>query len=387
MSSHPSNHPNHYESHELDRGSPVNMLWGLILTILTFLLVVVCVLSIDIFADAAEDDGPDDQQQENLGDDPIQDPSHTDDPIEDPDKNPEGDLPGNTVDPPTPGTPSTEVGYLIKKTAQTQQIDSEFLNSANAILVDVESREIVAGYDYDMPVYPASMTKIMTLLVACEMLTEEQLTDVITVSAQVVEYMQRQGASGVGFSAGEELTIRDLLYAVALESDGIAAAQLAIYLAGSEENFVALMNAKAEEMGLISTTFKNCTGLHHDEHISTCREIASIMLAALENEQVKTLLSAKTYDTTTKVYPNGVTFLSTYYNVVDSLRKSGIPYQPSTGTIIMAKTGLTDEAKYCLATAYERAIDGKQYVVVTTAAINSYTYVMDYIMIYDEYAR
>ena len=379
MSSHPHTHPNHHEAHELDRGSPVNMLWGLVLTILTFLLIVVCVLSLDVFADATEN--PEDQTDPPSTEQPDPGPS-------DPEVNPpEGsDVTPGPDGPQQPDTQPDKTGYLISKSKQTQLIDSQFLNSRYAVLVDMQAREIVAGYEYDMPIYPAAMTNMMTLLVACELLGEEQLDDIITVSASVVEQMQREGVSGVGFVAGEEMTVRDLLYAVALESDGIACVQLAIYLTGSEQAFVEKMNAKAEEMGLIQTRFVNSTGAHHEGQVSTCREMASILLAAYDNEQVRELLMTKTYRTTTNVNPTGLTLMSSYFvDVVENLRKAGVPYQPSSGRVLMAKTGMTDEAGYCLASCYERAIDGKVFVAVTAAATNTMMYVNDYIMIYDEY--
>ena len=355
------------------------MLWGLIMTILTFLLVVVCILSIDMFADTAEDPDPSTQEGEVTPPDTEGE--------QNPNPN-EGTQSGET-DTPNPQQPDdtqTKQGYIISKSSQTTLIDKEFLNSEHAVLIDVSAREIVAGYEYDIPVAPASLTKMMTLLVACEMLSDAQLDEIITISATVVEQMQREGASGVGLSAGEELSVRDLLYAIALASDGIASNQLAIYLCGSEEAFVQKMNEKVEQMGLIGTHFKSCTGLDREGQHSTCRELASIMIAAYENEQVRELLSSKTYRTTTNVHPTGLTFHSTYFvRIVEDFRKAGIPSSPSTGTIVMAKTGMTDAAKYCLATCYERAIDGKLYIAVTAEAHTSLAYVNDYIMIYDEY--
>lgn len=386
-----ANQPPHPDLHEMDRGSPVNMLWGLVLTILTFLLVVVCILSIDIFANAAEgNDPPNDGEVTQPGDN---DPNGTENPgnnPENPGNNPtEGpENPGTTPGKPdtSPGQPSDTPDYLVGRTSESLLLDAELLNSKHAVLVDVTAREIVAGYDYDLPIYPASMTKVMTLLVACEALSDEQMTDVVTIPADIVEYMQREGASGAALEAGEELTVRDLLYAVALESDGIASATLARYVAGTEEAFVAMMNQKADEMSLLSTNFCNTTGLHHDQHVTTCREMASIMIAAMDHPLVKLLLSEKSYNTTTNIYPKGRTFYSTYFkDVVENVRQYGYQAQPSGGTIIAAKTGNTPEAKACLVTYYETTSDHRPYVVVTAEASNYYVYVWDYIMLYEDY--
>lgn len=397
MSSQPNNHPTQYEMHELDRGSPMNLLWGLILVILTFLLIVVCILSIDLFADSADEPPIDPSQQGPVTDpDPDPDPNPGPDqpdpgPVE-PDPGPIEPGPGTTPTPgPTPGpdlTP-TPKGYVIMTTPDTIALDQKFIDSQYAVLVDVESREVIAGLNFDVKMYPASMTKIMTLLVACERIDEKNLTDHVILAADVVEQMQREGASGVGFSAGDELTVKDLLYAVALESDGVASVMLARYVAGTEQAFVQMMNDKATEMGLISTSFRNPTGLHHDEHVTTCREMASIMIAAMENETVKELLSTVSYKTTTKVYPKGLTFYSSYFvDVVEEMRKMSCETSPSNGSVIAAKTGYTPEAKYCLATLFVNKFEDKTYVAVTGYTPGNYmSYVRDYIRLYEDYTK
>ena len=395
MSSPQNNRPTQYEMHELDRGSPINLLWGLILVILTFLLVVVCILSIDLFADST-DTPPDSQGQHDTQPDPDPtpdpDPSTTPDPGPDqPDPGPVEPDPGPGITPdPGPGsTTPTPKGYVIMTTPDTIALDPQFIDSRYAVLVDVESREVVAGLDFDVKMYPASMTKIMTLLVACERIDEKKLSDHVILAADVVEQMQAEGASGVGFSAGDELTVKDLLYAVALESDGVAAVMLARYVAGTEDAFVQMMNDKAAEMGLISTSFRNPTGLHHDEHVTTCREMASIMIAAMENETVKELLSTVSYKTTTKVYPKGLTFYSSYFvDVVEQLRNIGYETSPSNGSVIAAKTGYTLEARYCLATLFVNKFEDKTYVAVTGYTPGMHmSCVRDYIRLYEDYTK
>jgi D-alanyl-D-alanine carboxypeptidase (penicillin-binding protein 5/6) len=389
MSSRQNNRPTPYEMHELDRGSPMNLLWGMILVILSFLLIVVCILSIDIFSDAT--DNPIEDSSQHQGE---PDPDHT----STPDPGPAGPGPDDNPDDPDPGVPTPgpgpeltppPKGYVIMTTPQTVTLDPNLLDSNYAVLVDVEERTIVAGYDYDVKMYPASMTKIMTLLVACERLNEAQMSDHVILAQDVVAQMQAEGASGVGFSAGDELTVKDLLYAVALESDGIASMMLARYVAGSEQAFVQMMNDKAVELGLISTSFRNPTGLHHDEHVSTCREMASIMIAAMDNEMVKTLLSTPSYKTTTKVYPRGLTFYSSYFvDVVEELRQIGYETSPSNGSVLAAKTGYTLEARYCLATLFVNKFEDKTYVAVTGHTVGMHlSCVRDYIRLYEDYTK
>lgn len=389
MSSRQNNRPTPYEMHELDRGSPMNLLWGMILVILSFLLIVVCILSIDIFSDAT--DNPIEDSSQHQGE---PDPDHTSTPDPGPaepghDDNPVDPEPGVPTPGPGPELTPPPKGYVIMTTPQTVTLDPNLLDSNYAVLVDVEERTIVAGYDYDVKMYPASMTKIMTLLVACERLNEAQMSDHVILAQDVVAQMQAEGASGVGFSAGDELTVKDLLYAVALESDGIASMMLARYVAGSEQAFVQMMNDKAVELGLISTSFRNPTGLHHDEHVTTCREMASIMIAAMDNEMVKTLLSTPSYKTTTKVYPRGLTFYSSYFvDVVEELRQIGYETSPSNGSVLAAKTGYTLEARYCLATLFVNKFEDKTYVAVTGHTVGMHlSCVRDYIRLYEDYTK
>lgn len=389
MSSRQNNRPTPYEMHELDRGSPMNLLWGMILVILSFLLIVVCILSIDIFSDAT--DNPIEDSSQHQGE---PDPDHTSTPEPGPaepghDDNPVDPEPGVPTPGPGPELTPPPKGYVIMTTPQTVTLDPNLLDSNYAVLVDVEERTIVAGYDYDVKMYPASMTKIMTLLVACERLNEAQMSDHVILAQDVVAQMQAEGASGVGFSAGDELTVKDLLYAVALESDGVASMMLARYVAGSEQAFVQMMNDKAVELGLISTSFRNPTGLHHDEHVTTCREMASIMIAAMDNEMVKTLLSTPSYKTTTKVYPRGLTFYSSYFvDVVEELRQIGYETSPSNGSVLAAKTGYTLEARYCLATLFVNKFEDKTYVAVTGHTVGMHlSCVRDYIRLYEDYTK
>lgn len=380
------NHPDHEQSivREMDQPSPKNMLWGLIFAILTFLLAVICVLSIQIFKREAADFPPLPSQEQN-------DPQSP--PLVDPDKQPATDP--DKPDPTTPDDPSNPVdnppepqSFLMKKTASTKTMDQRVgemttgIYSANAVLVDLSDNTIVAESNGDKTIYPASMTKVMTLLVAAEMLEDSAYDEYITISESIVVEMERQGASGVRLKAGEELTVRDLMYLVGMESDGVAAMQLAEYVAGSQEKFVALMNAKCNEMGLINTHFANATGLHSENHYSTCREIASIMAAAVANSKVLPYMSEEQHPLKTNVRDSYI--YHTYYHDMSSVIKWFS--LPDGAKVIGAKTGWTPEAGYCLTTCIS-SISGKKYVVVTANAINDDSYCADLEYIYESYAN
>ncbi len=284
-------------------------------------------------------------------------------------------------------TPPTPEDFLMVSDDKTitlnkkASIDDEGVYSNCAIIVDLDKNYVVAERLSDDKIYPASLTKVMTLLVASEYLQMADMDQYITMSADVINYMQSQNASGFGFQIGEKVRVIDLMYAIALESDGAASMQLAIYIAGSQEAFVQMMNEKAQSLGLVQTHFENASGLHHPDHVSTCRELASIMAAAMANDQVKKMLSAKEHKTATSLY--SVTFKSTYY--YEALE--GLPVtQPYKGPIVAAKTGYTPEAGYCLAT-YMESRSGGRYVVITAKANSRILYVDDYLHLYDMYAQ
>ncbi len=294
------------------------------------------------------------------------------------------------VGPPPPADPS----YLMKTDESTvllPEIDTiagvPGIHSDYAILVDLSTNTIVAQRKESARIYPASMTKVMTLLVACEMLTDAQLNEYLTMSAEVVTAMEQAGAGGAKLEAGEELRVYDLLAAIAMESDAVAAIEVARYLCGSEEAFVQKMNEKCAELGLINTHFVNVTGLDHDEQYSTCREIASIMAAAMDNVRVKNLLSTKVpHELKTNKYEKR-TFYSTYYkDTVDEAGKFDISARPTSGMVLAAKTGYEIKAGFCLVT-YFQSNSGKEYIVVTANADLRWFTVKDYKYIYETYAQ
>ena len=157
-----------------------------------------------------------------------------------------------------PVTDDTEV--IPSKSDSSDGIYSEF-----AALIDVTDNTIIASKKAAREIYPASMAKVMTLIVVIENLkTEDAMQEELTISAEVVDRMYAEGSSGFGFKAGEKLTVEALLHALILQSDGIAANTLAEYVAGSESAFVELMNAKAAELGMKNTTFNNPCGLDEE---------------------------------------------------------------------------------------------------------------------------
>jgi len=266
-------------------------------------------------------------------------------------------------------------------------IPADSINAAHAALADLSTGEIIASRKADEAIYPASMTKVMTLIVIVENLPDEDcLQEEITVSQAVYDAMKAAGSSGIGMAAGEKLTVEAMLHALMLKSDGIAATELARYVAGSEEDFVELMNQKAEKMGLAGTHFENPTGLHHPNHKSTAREIATIMAYAMNMKLCRRIMLRQVIDAPC-TQADGRKFNYTIYNKLTVTLFDKTPvHQPDTVKVLAGKTGLTDEARYCLVT-YAETKDGRGYVCVTANGESTASYIEDYITIYNTYVQ
>ena len=267
--------------------------------------------------------------------------------------------------------------------SSTDGIYSEF-----AALIDVTDNKVVASRKGTKDIYPASMTKVMTLIVAIENLkTEDSMNDKIVISSDVVEDMVAEGASGIGFEAGTTLTVRDLLYALILKSDGVAAISLAEYVAGSESAFVDLMNAKAEELGMEDTVFKNCTGLHEDYFISSCRDIGVMMSYAMKNTFCAEILSAYSYRTVNEQFPDGITLY--HATLVTRLHNdmAGKKISPNTVEVSAAKSGWTgSDSGYCLV-SFATGKNGHKYVLVTAKAETVTGTIEDLLYVYNNFAE
>ena len=276
---------------------------------------------------------------------------------------------------------------LLPWADKVQIIPANTIDAAHAALADLESGEIIASRKADEIIYPASMTKVMTLIVVAENLPNKDcLHDTITVSQDIYDEMKRQGSSGIGLEPGEKLTVESLLYALMLKSDGIAACELARYVAGSVEDFVELMNQKAEKMGLSNTHFENPTGLFHPNHKSTCREIASIMAYAMNMSLCRKVLLTQSHNAPCTGADGKMFHYNLLHNLMITQFESITPNQPNNVKIAAGKTGFTDESLYCLVT-YAESADGHGYVCVTAKGANYRACVQDYITIYNTYVE
>lgn len=294
-------------------------------------------------------------------------------------------------EPVTDNSSSSENAEAVNQTEEKQEkIDYSFhadentinlttqLSSEYGILVELGENRIVAQKQCDTVMYPASMTKVLTLLVAVENL--ESLDETFQMTAEIVDPAYREGASMAGFVAGEIITAKDLLYGMVLPSGAEAAAGVAQLVGGTEEHFVELMNEKVAELGLTTAHFCNTSGLHDKDHYCTSKDMAIIMNAAIHNEVCKEILSTYQYTTQpTNKHPEGIPLTSTMFS-----RMTG--EEPGTAKILAGKTGFINESGNCLV-SYGVSETGKEYILVTAMAHGMWKSIFDHIHTYRDFTE
>lgn len=250
----------------------------------------------------------------------------------------------------------------------------EDVYSTYAIVIDVDNAQVVASRDGYTRINPASMTKILTLLIACEHITD--LSETVTITEDITNYCYRHGCSVVGFDTDEVVTVEDLLYGTILPSGADAALALANYVAGSQEAFVELMNQKLERLGLSSTThFTNCVGIYDENHYSTAYDIALLLQYALDNELCRQILGTRIYTTTkSETHPDGLEISNWFIRRIED-KDTGCK-------VIAAKTGFVNESGCCGASCGEDE-NGKRYICVTADAWSSWRCIYDHVALYN----
>lgn len=268
--------------------------------------------------------------------------------------------------------------YHFVSTPDTAAVSSEKIISTHAILIDESTDTIIASKGADERINPASMTKVLTVLVAAEQIKEEDLDDIFTMTLEITDYVYVNGCSAAGFLDGEKVTVRDLFYGTVLPSGGDAALGLADYTAGSHEAFVDKMNAKLEELGISdSAHVTNCIGIYDENHYCTVYDMAVIMKAAIQNELCREFLSAHTYTTTpTKQHPDGITISNWFLRRIED--------KDTGGEVLCAKTGYITEAGNC-AVSYGDFAGGTPYICVTAGSTSSWRCIYDHVEIYNTY--
>ncbi len=234
------------------------------------------------------------------------------------------------------------VAALSLLTLSLPTADALSLSATSAILVDGESGRVLWEQNADEPRLIASVTKLMTALVAAEHL--DDLSDTVSVQA---DWLGAEGSS-IYLAPGEQVTYECLLYGLLLESGNDAANVLACSIAGSIEGFALRMNEKAAELGMAHTSFENPSGLDGERHYSTARDLAVLASACLNNEVVAGICATRTAVFGKRVFVNHNRLLAAYEGCVGM------------------KTGYTRRAGRTLISAAER--EGQTLIAVTLNA-------------------
>jgi len=277
---------------------------------------------------------------------------------------PETTVPPTTVPPTT--VPPTTVPSTTAPAATEPAVDPNIpVPAANGLYSKAALMQRLDGsggdlfnLDADKRIYPASLTKMMTCIVALE--KGGSLDATVVFEESMLKGLAEAGASTAGFKVGETVTFRDLLYGLMLPSGADAAQAVAIHTAGSIKAFVDLMNQMAADLGLADTHFANTHGLHDAELYSTCRDLAILLRYCMDNGHFRVLFSRGVYTTTsTPEHPNGITLRNA---MTAALAQNPL----SRGKVMGNKTGFTTPAGQCLASWAE--IDGEDYILITVGA-------------------
>lgn len=227
------------------------------------------------------------------------------------------------------------------------------VNAESGVLMDVQTGQVLYSFNEDKQLYPASVTKIMPLLLFMEALDSGKLslTDVVTASPDAAS----KGGSQIWLKEGEQMTVDELLRATAIASANDACTALGEHIAGSESAFVKMMNDRAKALGMKNTNFVNCSGLDDDttEHLTTAYDIALMSCELLRHEKIT--------DYTT-VWMDSLRDGATQLVNTNRLVRF---YKGTTGL----KTGTTSKAGHCLSASAER--NGLHLVAVVMGAKNS----------------
>lgn len=221
----------------------------------------------------------------------------------------------------------------------------------SALLIEESSGDVIFEKNSNEKYAPASVTKVMTMLLTMEAIDSGKISfnDKVTIS----ENSKRMGGSSMILDTGEIRSVEDLIKGVGIASGNDAAVALAEYLGGSEENFVQMMNKRASELGMSNTTFKNCTGLPQDGHMSTANDISIMSRELLKHKSI-------------------LKYTGTYMETISEGRRTPIELVNHNKLVRFfkgcdgLKTGFTKEAKYCITATAQK--DGTRVIAVIMGA-------------------
>lgn len=249
---------------------------------------------------------------------------------------------------------SGEETLPVEELAQQESVQASVtlnLPCTAALLMSSDTGDVLYEYNADSKLAMASITKVMTLLLTFEALDAGKIhmEDIVPVS----EHAFSMGGSQIWLEPGEQFTLHEMIKAICVSSANDAAVAVAEYVGGSEPAFVEMMNAKAAELGMTNTSFKNACGLDEDNHYSSARDVATMSLALMQHKEV--------FDYTgiwTDTLRGGETLLTNTNKLLRS-------YQGITGL----KTGTTGKAGVCISATATR--DGTGLIAVVLGSASS----------------
>ena len=243
------------------------------------------------------------------------------------------------------------LAIVLSCTTVTFAKDQATLNlaSQSAVLMDVGSGQVLFEKNSHEKLPPASVTKVMTLLLISEALDSEKIK--LTDKVQISERAAEMGGSQIFLEPGEIQTVENLIKGIAVASGNDACVAMAEYVGGSEESFVKMMNDKAKELGMKNTNFVNTNGLPVENHYTTANDIALMSKELLKHDSMHKYLTTWMDEVVVGKKQAKIGLANT--------NKLIRHYQGATGV----KTGFTQEAKYCLSAAAKR---GDTHLVAAT---------------------
>ena len=240
-----------------------------------------------------------------------------------------------------------------------KEVDISGINSPNAILMQARGGKILGEINGEAQIYPASMTKIMTVILGIE--NFDDLDEKITLTNEMFSGLYEQDATQAGFQPGEEVRVIDLLYGAMLPSGAECCIALADTISGSEADFAELMNKKARKLGMENTHFCDSTGLHNPDHYSTVKDIAVLMKYCIKNDMFREIVETSRHSTgVTNIHPDGITYYSTMFKKICLIRQSQVEKSSVARPAIPVRQG------HCLVSFAE--IEGREYIFVSAGA-------------------
>ncbi len=217
-------------------------------------------------------------------------------------------------------------------------------NAKAAIVYETGSETLMYAWNADDKMYPASFVKIMTGLIAVE---DGNLADMVSVSDAAVSSLPVDAISA-DLVSGEKMSLQDLLYCLLVSSANDAAIAIAEHISGSQEAFVEEMNRRAQALGCQGTTFKNVHGLHDDSQLTTARDVAKILDAAIRNETFREIFTTAQY-TVSATNKTGERLLVSSNSLLDSSSK--LYYDER---VLGGRTGVAQDGRRCVAALAEK---------------------------------